>query len=183
MAILFAQMGVRVLIVDADLRRPEVHTLFDMKRESGLSELLTGQCKLGKAVRPTSVKNLFVISSGAAPPNPAELVGSKAMGEILTKVREKFDYVLIDSPPILPVTDAVLLSTMMEGVVLVVGGQETAKRLVKNACTRLAAAQSKILGVVLNHVDLYSGDYANYYHHYYAYYHRPASASQQSFEA
>jgi capsular exopolysaccharide synthesis family protein len=107
--------------------------------------------------------NLFVITGGAVPPDAVKLVGSRKMHDVLTRLREQFDYIFIDSPPLVPFSDAVRLSTMVDGVVLVVKGQETTRDVLQAACSRLQYAQAKILGVVLNGVDMNNGDYG-YYH-------------------
>ena len=169
-AIVFAQMGVKVLVIDADLRRPRCHKVLGIASEPGLTELLTGQREPQEVARPTAIENLFLISCGSSPPNPAELVGSRKMQETLAFLQAHFDYVLIDSPPVMPVSDAILLSTMVDGVVLVVGGQETPKHVVREARARLGYARAKILGVMLNRVNMQSGDYSYYYRHYYGYY-------------
>lgn len=170
-AVVFAQMGVKVLVIDADLRRPRCHKALGVERGLGLTELLTGQREAPEVIIPTGVENVSFLSSGSSPPNPAELLGSKKMRESLAFLREQYDYILIDSPPVIPVSDAVLLSTMVEGVVFVVGGQQTPKHVVREAQARLGYARAKVLGVVLNRVDVQNGDYAYYYHHYYSYYH------------
>ena len=163
-AIVFAQMGVRVLVIDADLRRPNCHRVMGwglgVSHGLGLTEVLTGQRAPEEVIRPTAIKLLFLLSAGSSPPDPAELVGSKKMQEILASLREHYDYILIDSPPVMPVSDAVLLSTIVEGVVLVVNSQETSKYVVKEVHARLSYARAKILGVLLNRVNLQSGDYA-----------------------
>lgn len=168
-AIVFAQMGVRVLVIDADLRRPRCHKLLKVDNEVGLAEVLAGQIGSQKAIQATSVENLFLLSSGATAPNPAELLGSRKMHETLEQLREHFEFIFIDSSPVMAVSDAVLLSTMVEGVLLVVNGK-TAKPLVRRACARLRTAHAKILGILLNQVDIRHGDYASYYRHYYEYY-------------
>ncbi|MBI4515433.1 MAG: polysaccharide biosynthesis tyrosine autokinase [Deltaproteobacteria bacterium] len=166
-AITLAQSGARVLVVDADMRRPRCHRVLGTENGHGLSTVLTGQSELDEAIRETGISRLFFMASGPLPPNPAELVGSRKMRELLAQLREKFDYVLIDSPPVLPVTDAVLLSTMADGVVLVTRGQHTPKEVVRQARDRLDYARARILGVVLNNVNVNSGDY--YYHNRYTY--------------
>jgi capsular exopolysaccharide synthesis family protein len=164
-AIIFAQMGVKVLVIDGDLRRPSCHKVLGVENRLGLTDLLTGQIELENAIRVTATRNLFLISSGSVPPNPTELVGSKKMHETLTSLQEHYEYILIDSPPTIIVSDAVLLSTMVDGVVLVVSGQETPRDVVKEACSRLRYARAKILGVVLNRMDIRDGDYTIYYNH------------------
>jgi capsular exopolysaccharide synthesis family protein len=170
-AVIFAQMGVKVLVIDADLRRPRCHKVLGMSHRLGLTEVLTGQRGPLEMIRSTNIDNLFLLGSGAIPPNPAELVGSKRMRELLASLQEVYDYILIDSPPVMPISDAVLLSTFVDGVVLVVGGQQTPKHVIKETCSRLEYAQAKILGVALNRVNMQSGDYAYYYRDYYSYYH------------
>ena len=162
-AIVFAQMEARVVVIDADLRRSSCHNILGVEKEPGLTELLTGQTILEEVIKPTMTDNLFLITSGTVPPDPAKLVGSRKMHEILTRLREQFDYIFIDSPPLIAVSDGVRLSTMVDGVVLVVNGQETTRDVLKDACSRLQYAQAKVLGVVLNRVDLKNGDYG-YYH-------------------
>jgi capsular exopolysaccharide synthesis family protein len=169
-AIVFAQMGARVLIIDADLRRPRCHRLLDVESGAGLTEVLAGHVAPEQAVHPTPAENLFVITSGASAPNSAELLGSKKMADTLSRLLEQFDYVFIDSSPVLAVSDAVLLATMVEGVVLVVDGQKTPKQLVRDARSRLNNPKTKILGALLNRVDARNGAYAAYYSHYYQYY-------------
>jgi protein-tyrosine kinase len=121
-----------------------------------------------EVIRPTATHHLFLLSAGSLPPNPAELVGSKKMQETVASLREQYDYILIDSPPVMQVSDALLLSTIVDGVMLVVRSQETPKYVVRDARARLSYARAKMVGVVLNRVDLRSGDYAYYYRSYYA---------------
>jgi capsular exopolysaccharide synthesis family protein len=152
-AITFAEMGVRVLLIDADLRRPMCHKLLAMRKGPGVGELLAGKIKPTWAIQPTHVSNLFFIGSGSSSVNPTELVGSMRMRELLVGARRQYDYILVDSPPVMAVTDGILLSTMVDGVVLVIGGQETPQDIVKQACSRLRYARANILGLVLNRID------------------------------
>ncbi|HEY2918558.1 MAG TPA: polysaccharide biosynthesis tyrosine autokinase [Candidatus Binatia bacterium] len=169
-AIVFAQTRARVLIIDADLRRPRCHRILKIENTTGLAEVLAGQVEIENVIRPTRVDNLFVVTSGAIPPDPAELLGSQEMAKVLNDLRERFDYIFMDSSPLLPVTDAVLLATMVDGVLMVVDGQKTPRQAVKNARARLTSAKIKILGVLLNRVDVLEGSYAGYYGQYYKYY-------------
>jgi protein-tyrosine kinase len=139
-----------------------------MENGLGLTEVLTGQTGPMEVIRPTAANHLFLLSAGFLPPNPAELVGSKKMQETIASLREQYDYILIDSPPVMQVSDAMLLSTIVDGVVLVVRSQETPKYVAKDARLRLSYARAKILGVLLNRVNLRSGDYAYYYRSYYS---------------
>jgi succinoglycan biosynthesis transport protein ExoP len=162
-AIVFAHMGVRVLVIDADLRRPQCHRLFGSPGGAGLTEILTGLRVAEELIQSTYIANLSFLSSGSRPPNPADLLGSRKMRDTLACLQEQYDYILIDTPPVLPVSDAVLLSTMVDGVVLVVNARNTPKQLVREGCARLRYARAKILGTVLNRVDMRDGPYASYY--------------------
>jgi polysaccharide biosynthesis transport protein len=179
-AIIFAQMGVKVLLIDADLRRSQCHEVLREEKAPGLTEMLTGLSKLEALAQPTHTTGLFFLSSGSTPPNPAELVGSHKMRESLSLLREQYDYILIDAPPVMPVSDAVLLSTMVDGVVLVVDGQQTPKQVVRDARARLNYARAKMLGTVLNRVDLRHGHYAYSYGSYGAPEERAAAAVPRS---
>jgi succinoglycan biosynthesis transport protein ExoP len=162
-AIVFAQMGVRILVIDADLRRSRCHEILGMNRGFGLTEMLTGLEGLHELIRVTHIPDLFFLSSGAMPPNPPDLVGSKKMQDTLATLREQYDYILIDSPPVVPVSDAVLLSALVEGVVLVVNSQETPKPGVREAYARLRYARANIIGTILNRADIRNGNSAYYY--------------------
>ena len=162
-AIVFAQMGVPVLVIDADLRRPNCHRVLEMENGPGLTEVLTGQSGPMEVIRPTATLHLALLSAGSLHPRLAELVGSTKMRRTIVSLQQHYDYILIDSPPVMQVSDAMLVSTMVDGVVLVVNSQETPKNVVKEACARLGYAQAEILGVMLNRVNLRSGDYAYYY--------------------
>jgi polysaccharide biosynthesis transport protein len=165
-AIIFAQMGVKVLVIDADLRRPDCHRVLGMDNGAGLTEVLTGQIGPREACLPTALENLSFLSAGSLPPNPAELVGSRTMQETIAALKEHYDYILIDSPPVMQVSDAVLLSTMVEGVVLVVSSQQTSRDVVRETHARLSYARSQVLGVVLNRASPRSGDSVYYYDFY-----------------
>jgi len=162
-AAVLAQMGVRVLLIDADLRCSACHTVLGVENKSGLAEVLAGRWEPSDVIRPTVSEHLFVLSSGSVPSNPAELVGSKQMRAILASLQEQYDYILIDSPPVMLASDAMLLATMVDGVVLVANAQRTPKQVVREARTRLTCAQAKILGVVLNQLNIRHQEYAYYY--------------------
>jgi capsular exopolysaccharide synthesis family protein len=162
-AAVLAQMGVRVLVIDADLRCSACHTVLGIENKAGLAEVLAGRWDPSDVIRPTVSEHLFVLSSGSVPHNPAELVGSKQMRTILVSLQEQYDYILIDSPPVMLASDAMLLSTMVDGVVLVANAQRTPKQVVRAARTRLTCARAKILGVVLNQLHRRNREYAYYY--------------------
>ena len=174
MAVMFAQMGEKVLLIDADLRLPDCHILFGLDNGPGLTECLTNQKSQQKAIQPTPVKNLFLLPSGAQPPNPTELIGSQKMYDMLGDLQKRFAYILIDAPPVIPVSDALPLATMVDGVVFVISGQSTSKQVAKQAYQRLSSVPTKILGTVLNRVDVRNGYYHDYYSRSNAYYYRTA---------
>jgi capsular exopolysaccharide synthesis family protein len=161
-AIVLAQMGARVLLIDADLRRSRCHDLLGVQRRQGMTDILTGRGELHELVQSTSIPELFFLSSGSTPPNPTDLVGSKKMQATLITLSERYDYILLDSPPVMAVSDAVLLSTMAEGVILVINVQATPKPLLREARARLHYARAKMLGTVLNRAELRTGAYAYY---------------------
>jgi succinoglycan biosynthesis transport protein ExoP len=165
-AIVLAQLGHQVLVVDADLRRPACHKALRVQNGPGLADVLAGLTDLEPAIKTTAVPNLSLLNCGSIPPNPSELIGSKKMEETLRTLKTRYDFVLLDSPPVIPVSDAVDLSTMVDGVVLVVRGQQTPKHLAKAAVAQLNNSHSTILGVVLNRIDIRSADYAEYYRYY-----------------
>ena len=162
-AMMFAQMGVQVLIIDADLRRPACHRFMNIDKNVGLSSVLLRQAEVEEAITPTPFANLFLLSSGPAVPNPTEIVGSADMQALLASLCLSYDYIFVDSPPVIPVSDAVILSTMVDGVVVVANGRDTPKQIVKEACLRLQYAKANILGVVLNQVDIQTAGYENSY--------------------
>ena len=171
LAITFAQQGQRTLLIDADLRRAVLDRAFQRERSPGLTEVIVGEAPLEKAIQPTDVPNLSLLPSGRFPPNPAELLGSPKMQAILREVKAEFDIVLLDSPPLLAVTDGAVLSTMVDGVVLVIRTERTKREAVRRALGHIRAVHGRLLGAVLNDVDMRSGAYyGSYGHYYYAYY-------------
>ncbi len=159
------------IVIDCDLRRSALHKMFDIDRNApGLVDYLTGQCKLEDAIHKTVSEKLFIIPAGVKPPNPAEILGSHKMVELLVKLREKYEFILLDSPPILPVTDSVILSKIVDGVVLVVRGQKTEQGIAKEARNRIYQVGGKVLGVILNGVDTKKGQHYYYYRDAYAEY-------------
>ena len=171
LAITFAQQGQRTLLIDADLRRAVLDKTFSVPRSPGLTELIIGSVALDEAVHETQVPNLFVMGSGQFPPNPSELLGSSAMREILAEAKTKFDVILFDSPPLLAVTDAAVLSTLVDGTVLVVRMGSTARDAARLAIARLRQVHARVLGALLNDVRMRGpGYYGGYGYQYYAYY-------------
>lgn len=167
LAACLASAGGKVVVVDADLRRPSVWNAFNADRSlPGLTDILTGQASISDVVLPSSVPNVSLLLSGRVPPNPAELVGSMEMANLLRELEELFDFVIVDSPPILPVTDSVLLSRYVDGVLLVVRGNTTPKPVIRDAKERISRSGARVLGSVLNDIDIRSSHY-RYYHRYY----------------
>ena len=136
-----------------------------MVNHLGLTEVLTGACDLESAIRQTSVEGLFFLSAGHFPPNPSELLGADKMKDTLSQAVEQYDYVIVDSPPVGLVSDAILLSTMTDGVIFVVRSGSTPKPAVKNAIARLEYARAKIFGIALNRVNIHPFDSANDYYY------------------
>ncbi len=171
-AAMFAQTGARVLLIDGDLRKPRCHRVLALENSSGLTEVLTGTCEVQDVIRTTIVDGLSFMSAGSLPPNPTELLGSERMSQVLAMVAHQHDVVIIDSPPVMPVSDALLLATVVDGVVLVVNSLKTLKHHVKMAAAKLEYARAKIFGVLLNEIDLKHPNYGHY-SHYYNHYTRP----------
>jgi protein-tyrosine kinase len=163
LAVVFATQGKRVLLVDADLRKPTVHYTFNLSNTTGLTNVLTKSASLAAAVSDTQEDNLFVLPSGPIPPNPAELMGSKAMAEFMAEAKKEFDIVLFDTPPVLAVADAQILATQCDGTILVLRSGESETEQAVKAKELLQSTNGKILGVVLNHVKLKDSQYYYYY--------------------
>jgi capsular exopolysaccharide synthesis family protein len=174
-AIAMAQAGQRVVLVDCDLRRPRVHKVFGMNRDHGVTTALMRTSALDEGLVQSPVPGLSVLPSGPLPPNPAELLQSESFGHLLTELTRRFDRVVLDSPPVVPVTDAAILSTRADGTVLVVRAFQTKKDLVKLALRSLRDVSGRIVGTVLNAVDLGRHEYG--YRQYY-YYKRDGYAEQ-----
>ena len=165
LAVSLAQAGQRVLLIDADMRKPKSHEIFEMAQEPGLSNLLVGNAKASEAVHKSAVANLWLIPSGHIPPNPAELLGSQRFKDFLTSLKDHFDWVVIDSPPVMAVTDASLIAHKASGVVFVVGAEMTSRHAAKTAVDQLRQVHAHLIGAVLNRVDLQRNSY--YYSQYY----------------
>lgn len=179
-AVVLAQKGVRVLLIDADLRRPSIHKTLGMGPHSGLSNVLTGSTTLEQAItRTTILPNLFVLAAGTPPPNPAELLASSHMKDVLDRLREQYDHIVIDTPPSLSVTDAVVLSPRADAVVLVIRSGQTTKHALRRSRDILTQVNARVVGVLLNAVDLSSPDYYYYYEYQgkYARYYRDEDSS------
>ena len=163
-ATVLAQKGTRVLLIDADLRRPSIHKTLGMGPRAGLSNVLTGGTTAQQAtVRSALLPNLFILPAGTPPPNPAELLASSQMMDLLAELRDQYDHIIVDTPPTLSVTDAVVLSTRADAVVLVIRSGQTTKPALRRSRDILAQVNARVAGVLLNAVDLDSPDYYYYY--------------------
>lgn len=169
LAITFAQMGTKTLLVDTDLRRPVLHGIFGVSREEGLTHVLIGKASLKDVIQPTRIENLDILTSGTLPPNPSELLASKAMEKCLKDLSSQFGIVLFDSPPVIAVTDAAVLSTKLDGVVLVIKSGETGKDALLRSQILLDNVHAKIFGVMVNGVNI-TNMYGSYYYYYQYYY-------------
>jgi capsular exopolysaccharide synthesis family protein len=168
-----AQAGQRVLLIDADMRKPKAHEILGVAQEPGLSNVLVGDVKPSEAVRKTAVAGLWILSAGRVPPNPAELVGSARFREFVESLKKHFEWVIIDTPPILAVTDASLIANHVSGVLFVVGAEMTSRHAARAAIEQLENSRARLVGAVLNRVELdknayyysqyYRREYASYY--------------------
>jgi capsular exopolysaccharide synthesis family protein len=165
LAMAMAMEGKRVIIVDADLRRPSQHKLFKADSSPGLTDILLETHRVEQVLRPTNVEGVRILPAGTPPPNPAELLGSAAMMSLIENLKEMADIVLFDSPPALAVADSVVLSSRVDGVLLVIAFGETKKANTRRALEQLGRANAHVLGTVLNRMEGPSSGY--YYGKYY----------------
>jgi capsular exopolysaccharide synthesis family protein len=172
LALTIAQTGVRVLVVDTDLRRPTVHRLFGYRRSPGLSELISSDLSdIEGFVRNTYADNLYIITCGNLPSNPVGVLGSEKMKQLIEKVKDRFDIVLLDSPPLMAMADSSVLATESDATLLVLQVGQTKRRIANQAKELLQKLNTSVSGVVLNNID-YSKRYGYYgYHYYYRHYH------------
>jgi len=164
-----AQMGKPVLLIDADLRRPRLQKVFRGKLNLGLVNYLAANIPLEDVIQETQVPNLHVVLSGPTPPNPSELLASDRMKHLIHEVRSKFAFVIFDSPPVMAVTDSIVLAASADGVVLCVHGGQTPRELVQRAAERLRQSNIPVLGAILNNLDLQQYGYSfkrSYYDYY-----------------
>ena len=165
LALGMAMAGQRVLLIDADMRRPRVHEALKIQHEPGLSNLLVGAAKANEVMRQTALPNFYVLPAGKIPPNPAELLGSKRFAELLNSLKDHFDLVVIDTPPVMAVTDAAVIGYRASGVLFVAAADVTNRNAAQTALDQLEHARVKFIGAVLNRVDLEGNAY--YYSKYY----------------
>jgi capsular exopolysaccharide synthesis family protein len=170
LSIAMADSGNRVLLLDADMRRPRVHKALGLGQGAGLSSLILGEHALDDAIQRTPVPNLFALPCGPIPPNPSELLHTDAFAAVLREAAERFDRIIIDSPPVAAVSDALIISTQVDGTVVVVKAGSTTRESARRTLRSLADLNARVLGVVLNDVDTKDSRYGTYYYSYGAYY-------------
>ncbi len=178
LAVALAQAGQRTLVIDADMRRPRLHEALDRSQEPGLSNVLVGEAPLDSATRLTGVPNLWVLTAGHIPPNPAELLGSRKFDALHAELQKRFDWIVFDAPPVMAVTDSAILANRAGGVLFVVGSEMTTRQSAVAAIDALSAAKAKFVGAVLNRVNVkrHSYYYAPYYRKEYSKYHSTTAA-------
>jgi len=170
LAVAFAQAGQKTLIIDADLRRPRVHENFNLDREVGLTTLLVGEASMEEVIKQTGIDNLYAITCGPIPPNPAELLESERMREVLEELKQKFDIIIVDSPLVMGMADSVILSSICDGTLIVTRYNVTSRSALNQARRMLENVKANILGAVLNEMDVRRARYGGYYYYYYYYY-------------
>jgi polysaccharide biosynthesis transport protein len=168
LAVSFAQHGMRVLLIDCDLRRGRLHKIFKIAREPGITELVLGREEAEGVIRETDATGLYVIPSGNLPPNPSELLGGERMRKTLASLSEGFDLLVIDTPPLLAASDGAILATLSDGVVLVLRAGFTESDAAQQAIQQLASVGARVVGAVLNDPDAKVPTYSGYYHYEYA---------------
>ena len=165
LAVTYAQAEQKVLVMEADLRKPTVHKMFLQPNRIGISNVMLNQVTLNDIIRETDVPNLYVITSGPIPPNPSEILGSKKMAKAIAELREMFDIIIIDTPPVLALTDAQVVATNSDGVIMVIDSGKVKRDAAIKAKANLEHVNARMLGVVLNNVKRNGSD--SYYYYYY----------------
>lgn len=159
LALTFAQKGSKTLLIDADLRNPSIKNYFYLPKGRGLSSLVKRKTSLEDVIYETEEKNLFILPPGFVVPNPADMLGSENMGELITILRQSFDQIIIDTPPILVATDAVVASTFSDGIIVVVRSGKSNKQNAKKALRSMNQSSTPIIGTILNDVKMSKHDY------------------------
>lgn len=174
----FAQASFKTIIIDADLRKPRLHNVFNQKRYPGFTDYFFGQASFEEVVRKSEVPNLDFITAGTIPPNPSEILSSTQMEAFLEKLKGLYDYVIVDSPPVIAVTDSEIISSLVDGTILVVSANNTEMELMEKAVSLLSHERSSFIGVILNNFTYRSG-YGSYYKYYY-YYSKPSNGAKKN---
>lgn len=164
LAIVYAQSGKRVAIIDCDMRRPMMHHTFMLTNRWGLSSVLSHQCEIQDVIQKSGIPNLSIVTSGPIPPNPSEMLGSERMTAVLEQLKQDYDFILLDTPPVLAVTDAQIAATQSDGTILVVHSGKAKRSAALKAVANLQHVNAKLLGVVLNNVSRKKEDQYYYYY-------------------
>ena len=165
LAVSFANLNKKILLIDCDLRNPSIHKMFRLNNIYGLTDILAKDRAVDKCIQETELENLYVLTAGAIPPNPAEILSSEKMKNLIEDLKNIYDYIFIDTPPIGLVTDAGVLSSFIDGVVLVVKSESVEKKYLEETKKKLDAVDARILGAILNSYKSEQKDY-NYYSYY-----------------
>lgn len=163
LALVMAQTGKKVILVDCDLRKPSVDQIFKLQNHFGMTNYLSGSADIDELIHEDAAENLSILCSGPIPPNPSEILGSVKMSSLWSELCEKYDYVIIDSPPVLAVSDASILSAQVDGVLLVIRSAVTRIDMAQQAKEQLSRSNAYLMGVVLNHVHSKKGSHYYYY--------------------
>ncbi len=167
LAVSIAQGEKKTILIDCDLRKPKIHTIFKISNETGgLSNILIDETKAEQGIKETEIPNLYMLPSGKTPPNPSELLSSQKMQHFMEYLRQNFDYIVIDSPPLIVVTDAQILSKYSDACILIVAAGESDRNAVIKAKELLCNVNAKLIGVVLNKIDASKERYYKFYHYY-----------------
>lgn len=152
LAVTYAQEGKRVLLIDADMRKPSLHRVFSQMNHQGLSTFLRGESSIQEVVQETSIENLYLLPSGPVPANPSELIDSSGMRELLHQLKEQYDVILVDTPSVLSVSDSVIVSALCDGVIMVAAAGRVKREHLRKAKEQLDHVNARMLGIVLNQV-------------------------------
>ncbi|ACV64777.1 capsular exopolysaccharide family [Desulfofarcimen acetoxidans DSM 771] len=166
LAVAFAQAGLKVLIIDCDMRKPTQHKIFELSNIKGLSNVLIGELSLMKGLLDVGIEGLKLLPTGPTPPNPSELLGSQRMKNFIAELYEVFDIILVDTPPVVPVTDAALMAANVDGVLLVVASGQAKIEMTLKAKELLLNVNARIIGTVLNMLNVQGEEYYYYYYYY-----------------